>query len=47
MIRRLIAVVVLAVALLVLGSTAAGAANGNILCLYAKDPTSLGLCIGV
>ena len=47
MIRRVIAVVALAAALLVLGSTTAGAANGNIVCLYAKDPTALGLCIGI
>lgn len=47
MIRRTIALVVLVLALLLLGSTAAGAANGNIVCAWAKDPTAVGLCVGI
>ena len=47
MIRRAAAVLVLAAALLLLSSGTAGAANGNILCLYGRDPLPLGLCIGL
>lgn len=47
MIRRLIALVALTIAVLVLSAGPAGAANGNVLCLYARNPPSIGLCLGV
>lgn len=46
MIRRIAAVVLLASAALVFSAVPASAANGNILCLWAKQPP-VGLCIGL
>lgn len=48
MIRRLIAATVLAAGALVFAAGPAGADNGNIVCLYARDPKpGIGLCIGM
>ena len=47
MIRRLLAIAVLAFAGVLLSAAPAGADNGNILCVYNKETPRFGLCIGV
>ena len=54
MIRRLLLVCVLALGVLTVGATSAGAAdgnlaaaNGNIVCLYNLQPLHIGLCLGL
>ena len=45
--RRLIALAALTAALFVFAAGPAGADNGNIVCLYAKNSPGIGLCVGL